>query len=170
MNSSLRNMLDSLTEAYQLPIDIDEILEEDNVTSNLDGGEGQLNTPFAFSKKVKDPDDLSYSEPVHHTEKFYKKFESIQANLEDKIARLNERSYQDFKQDDSKNEKEKINGHIIEINRKLREVEQMINHASKLKLETGADHGIFWKGTIGNFLKIREKLTRLSNKIVEFSS
>jgi hypothetical protein len=52
----------------------------------------------------------------------------------------------------------------------LREVEQMINHAGKLKMESGADQTVFWKGTLGNFQKIKERLNRLSNKIVEMNS
>ena len=110
-----------------------------------------------YCGKEKDWEDVSYSETVHPSEHYFKKIEST----------INELSYGDFKGDDTKNEKQKINSNLIEMNRKLREVEQMINHASKLKTESGSDSGVFWKGTLGSFVKIKERLNRLSQKIVE---
>lgn len=174
MNTSLQNLLNQLNENFKIPEqqyssqeELDELLDEENTTSNLDGGEGQPNTPYAFRKKVKNPKDLSYTQSVNPTERFYRKWEVVFNDLQNS---LNEVSYKDYKSDSTRNERQKINGHIIEINKKLREVEQMINHASKLKLETGSDQTVFWKGTLGNFLKIKERLNRLSNKITEFNS
>lgn len=80
-----------------------------------------------------------------------------------------EANYNDFKNDPNTNPKQKINSHILEINKRLREVEQMITHASKLKTETGADQSVFWKGTLGSFKKIDERLLRLSSKIRELN-
>lgn len=173
MNNSLRNMLQQLNEAYEIPIqedcndDLDELFEEENTTSNLDGGEGQSNTPFAFSKKVNDPKDVAYPKKVNSTERFYKKMEEVCNRLNSRVDEIN---YNDYRNDPNRTQKQKINFNILEINKKLREVEQMITHASKLKTETGTGQDVFWKGTIGNFLKIKERLNRLSNKIVEFSS
>lgn len=166
MNTSLQNLLQRLDENTNRWED-EEDLTEENVTSNLDGGQGPQKTPFAFSKKVKDPDDDSYSEPVVHTERFYKKIEDSYNKLQKQIQEIN---YKDFKTDSSKSTTQKINSNVLEINKKLREVEQMINHAAKLKTESGADQTVFWKGTIGSFLKIKERLNRLSNKIVEMNS
>lgn len=161
MNSSLKNLIQQLNENFYLEEDCeDEIeLEEDN--SGNSGGEYM--TPNAFSKKVQDPDDVSYSKKVESSDRFYKK-------IEESINRIDEASYNDYRNDDTKSERQKINGNIIEINRKLREVEQMIGHASKLKLETGAGSDIYWKQTGRSFLKIKERLVRLTSKIVEISS
>lgn len=168
MNSSLQNILDRLGESYNIPEDCEiDNLEEENTTSNLDGGQGQPNTPFAFTKKVQTTTDISYSEPVHPTEKFYKKIDDSYIRLQKRIDELN---YNDYRSDQTKTERQKINSNIIEINKKLREVETMLNHASKLKLETGSDQTVFWKGTLGNFLKIKERLNRLSTKITEMNS
>ena len=156
MNNSLKSIITQLSENFIG-------LEETNVTSNLDGGEGQPNTPYAFSKKVHIPDEEGYSEPVHPTDRFFKQIDDI-------YRRVNEANYNDFKKDDTRNERTKINEHIVLINRKLREVEQMINHASRLKLETGSNQTVFWKGTLNNFTKINERLIRLSNKIREMSA
>lgn len=130
-------------------------IDEDNTTGSGEAFE----TPFAFGKKVKRPNDASYSKEVDETHNFFKKFES----------KINEIAYNDYKKDETRNEKQKINANIIEMNKKLREVEQMINHASKLKLETGQDQGVFWKGTINSFVKIKERLNRLTNKLVEIT-
>lgn len=173
MNISLKQLLDELHESFEPEDD----LTEDNVTSNLDGGLGQPQTPSAFRKSVKEPDDDSYSEDVEETDLFFKKFESIQNRINAKVEALNknhgniikEVNYKDYKNDDSKTERQKINSNILEINKKLREVEQMVNHAKRLKVETGAGSDVFWKGTISSFLKIKERLNRLSNKIVEMN-
>lgn len=126
----------------------------------IDEENGEVyDTPYAFSKKVEEPDDAAYSEPVDSTERFYKKIEE----------RINEIAYSDFKKDSTKNERQKINNHILEINKKLREVEQMITHAHKLKNESGQDSGVFWKRTQGSFIKIKERLNRLTSKIVEIT-
>lgn len=148
MNTSLLNLLDRLDE---------------NMNTTSDGE--VVDTPYAFSKKIQDPDDDAFSEDVPETDLFFKKMEESLL----KIQKLTELNYKDYKSDGSRTERQKINSNILEINKKLREVEQMIGHASKLKLETGADQSVFWKGTLGNFLKIKERLNRLSNKIVEMS-
>jgi len=167
LNQSIKSLINRLDENFNMWEEIEEELDEDaNTTSNLDGGQGPQKTPYAFSKKVKEPDDPSYSERVTPTSYFYKKIEDNYNRLQNQLSEIN---YQDYKKDSTRTSTQKINTNIQEINKKLREVEQMINHASKLKLESGADESIFWKGTIGSFLKIKEKLNRLSNKIVEIS-
>lgn len=166
MNSSLRNLISQLNENFNIEEDCDDEmeLEEDPLAEDNSGNSGgEYMTPNAFSKKVQDPDDASYSKKVESTDRFFKK-------IEETIQRLDEASYNDYKNDDTKSERQKINGNIIEINRKLREVEQMISHASKLKLETGQGSDIYWKATGRSFLKIKERLVRLTNKIVEISS
>lgn len=164
MNSSLRDILEALDQNYQFPI------EEENTTSNIDGGQGQPQTPYAFSKKVIEPDDISYSEPVEDTDRFYKKIEDIYCKISDKVQSLNEARYGDYAADDTQTHRQKINNHVLEINKKLREVEQMVNHASRLKSESGSNQGVFWKKTVGSFVKIKERLNRLSSKIVEMGS
>lgn len=76
-------------------------------------------------------------------------------------------NYNDYRNDNSKSNRQKINTNIKNINSMLREVEQLINHAGRLKTESGADQSVFWKGTSTQFLKIKERLNRLSSKILE---
>ena len=108
-----------------------------------------------------------YVKKVQHTDKFLKTWEAIDRSIAKIVS---EASYGDFKDDSSRTTRQKINTSIIEINRKLREVDQMITHASKLKLESGADQSVFWKGTLKNFQKIDERLLKLSTKIREINT
>lgn len=161
MNSSLKGLISQLNENFNIQHLEEELddLEEINDT----GSGGEYMTPNAFRKTEKEVDDVSYSEDVPDTNRFYKR-------IEETINRIDEANYKDYRNDDSKSERQKINGNIIEINKKLREVEQMISHASKLKNEISSGSDIYWKGTLGSFLKIKERLVRLSNKIVEMNS
>ena len=174
MSSDIRRLMEEINQSRLMTKqDLDEFLEEDddcveeNVTSNIDGGEGQPKTPFAFRKDEKDPKTKSYGweSKVPKTNLYFQKIQDIYNRLS-----LNELSYSDFRNDDSLSERQKINTNILEIGKKLREVEQMVNHASKLKLESGADQSVFWKGTISKFTKINERLLRLSSKIREIGA
>lgn len=59
----------SLTNIYnhinELEDEGEEEICEDNTTSSLDGGEGMQQTPNAFRRKVKKPDDTIYSETIN---------------------------------------------------------------------------------------------------------
>jgi hypothetical protein len=148
-------------------------VEEMNITGNLDGGLGQISTPFAFqdtppSKSDKDKEKKNLEGPykekpimskINFEEKLYKRI----------ISTLNELKYSEYRDDDTQPLRKKINSTITEINTKLKEVETMINHANRLKQESGSDQNIFWKSTLNKFGNIDERLIKLSNKIREFS-
>ena len=51
----------------------------------------------------------------------------------------------------------------------LAEIERVVGHNVKLKLETGVDSSHFWKGTSRRFGKIGERLIKISNKLKELS-
>lgn len=118
-------------------------VNEDNSTSNLDGGLGQPKTPFAFRKKVKKPCDPIYD--------------------------VNEVAYKDWASDESLTSKQKINKEISEVSKKLFEIDRMITRSKKLKTEIGADENIFWKDTYSKFNKINERLLKISSKLREFN-
>lgn len=171
MTSSLKYILESIDARFgkllEVEDDDDEMLDEDNTTASIEG----FDTPEAFGKK-KHKSDGAYSEPVPETHNFYKKIAESIAAVDSEVNKKNifELAYPDFKSDDTKTDRQKINLNIKEINRKLSEVEQMITHAGKLKIEIGVDNTVFWKGTVERFSKINEKLLRLSNKIREMNS
>ena len=86
------------------------------------------------------------------------------------IAEMFGLNYKDFKADDSKNPKQKVNGAIKEINKKLFEINRIINRASKLKKEAGVGRDSYWKSTGPRMTKIAERLIKVSQKLRELAS
>jgi hypothetical protein len=61
--------------------------------------------------------------------------------------------------------KKKVNLAIKEINRKLYEVEHLVNQNSKLKTEMGVNQGQFWESTKIRFGKISERMLKITRNI-----
>ena len=142
-----------------------EEIEEANVTGNLDGGEGPIKTPNAFSKS-KDEDDLDddHIEVLGYKKSKEKKMntaklESLERKLENKI---NEISYKEYKKDDSRKDYQKINDSIKKINSMMYKMERIVNQNSKLKQEAGVHNGQYWKSTQARFQKISERMVKIS--------
>ena len=152
----------------------EEEIDENNVTSNMDGGAGPPKTPNAFSKS-KDEDDLD----TDHIEVLgYKKAKKSKINteskamkeLEDKLEQLIEATYKDYKNDDSMKAHQKVNKSIKEINRLMWEVEKIVNQNTKLKTEMGVHNGQYWKSTQKRFGKISERMLKVARNLKELSS
>jgi hypothetical protein len=82
-NSNVTRLFSKLNEQFGSadgidPDDSEEEISEENTTSNLDGGAGQIQTPYAFSKKAKYPKDGAYTKKVEPTDRFFKKWEQFQ--------------------------------------------------------------------------------------------
>ena len=86
------------------------------------------------------------------------------------IAEMFGLNYKDFKADDSKNPKQKVNGAIKEISKKLFEINRIISRASKLKQEAGVGRDSYWKSTGPRMTKIAERLIKVSQKLRELAS
>lgn len=150
----------------------DEELDENNVTANMDGGAGPPKTPHAFAKSEDELDN-------DHIEVFgYKKAKKTKMNtesksmkkLEDKLEKLIEATYRDYKNDDSMKSHQKVNNSIKEINRLMYEVEKIVNQNTKLKNETGVHNGQYWKSTQKRFGKISERMLKVAHKLKELSA
>ena len=149
-----------------------EEIEEANVTANLDGGEGPIKTPHAFSKS-KDEDDLDDDhievlgyKKSKENKMNTKKLESLENKLESKI---NEISYKEFKKDENLKQHQKINHSIKEINSMMFKLERIVNQNAKLKTEVGVDSAKYWKSTQNRFGKISERMLNVARKIKELS-
>ena len=149
-----------------------EEIEEANVTGNLDGGEGPVKTPNAFSKS-KDEDDLDDDhievlgyKKAKESKMNSKKLESLESKLENKI---NEISYKEYKKDDNLKQHQKINHSIKEINSMMFKLERIVNQNAKLKTEVGVDSAKYWKSTQNRFGKISERMLNVARKIKELS-
>lgn len=146
---SLRNLIKRLVEE-----------EIENLEEDMSTGEGEVYlTPKAFSKngKVKPINDPVYSDKSNINRK------------NRNVGPVTEISYSAFKNDTEQTPKQKINGNIREIAKRLAEVEQLMVHAKKLRSET-EDNNVYWKGTVGAFGKISERMNRISNRIKEMWS
>ena len=158
-------------------IDIDaliEELEELDEISTADGA-GPYDTPFAFtgkSKKNKDKRKKIAKQAGYMIAKKIKKSRAMgessmkHSEIIKEIFGLN---YKDFKKDESKNSRQKVNGCIKEINKKLFEVERIIGRASKLKTEDGVSSDNYWKSTKPRMSKIAERLIKVSHKLRELA-
>ena len=162
----MRSFLKEIEEKF------DEI-EEANVTANLDGGEGPIKTPHAFSKRKaeEDLDDdhievLGYKKSKEK-EMNTKKLESLERKLESKI---NEISYKEFKKDDTRKQHQKINDSIKEINSMMFKLERIVNQNTKLKTEAGVHNGQYWKSTQKRFGKISERMLKVARNLKELSA
>ena len=154
--------------------DEEETTDEANVTGNLDGGAGPPKTPAAFAKS-QDEDDLD----TDHIEVLgYKKTKNKKLNtetkvikrLEDKLEKLIEATYKDYKNDDSMKAHQKVNRSIKEINRLMWEVEKIVNQNTKLKTEMGVSNEQYWKSTTRRFGKISERMLKVAHKLKELGS
>jgi TolA-binding protein len=162
----MRNLIKEIEDRF-------EEIEEANVTGNLDGGEGPVKTPHAFSKS-KDEEDLDddhievlgmkKSKENHMNTK---KLESLERKLENKI---NEISYKEYKKDENLKQHQKINHSIKEINSMMFKLERIVNQNTKLKTESGVHNGQYWKSTQKRFGKISERMLKVARSLKELSS
>ena len=82
-------------------------------------------------------------------------------------VKLNEVSYKNYKQDESKTAVQKINHNILEVNKKIRELAQKLNHSIKLKSESKLTDSIHWKRTNEALRKMHQRIAVLSEKANE---
>ena len=171
-------LLEQLESAFEVLESKDTLQEEDideaNVTGNMDGGAGPIKTPNAFAKS-KDEDDLD----TDHIEVLgYKKAKKSKINtesktmkkLEDKLERIIEATYRDYKKDDSMKAHQKVNQSIKEINRMMYEVEKIVNQNTKLKSEMGVSNEQYWQSTQKRFSKISERMLKVARSLKELSA
>ena len=137
---------------------IDEIVKEDDLdeastTANVAGYE----TPNAFSSNRKKDKEKEEDNATNSTG--YKI-----------VKELYSQNYPAFKKDETKNSKQKVNGAIQEINKRLFQLERIIGRASKLKKEAGVSSDNYWKSTRPRMTKIAERLLKVSHKLREMAS
>ncbi len=154
----------------QLELQDEDELDESNVTANLDGGAGPPRTPYAFAKSEDDVDDnhievLGYKK----SKKSNQHFESV-LKIDSQLENLIEATYRAYRKDETFSAKKKVNLAIKEINRKLYEVEHLVNQNTKLKMEMGIGQGQYWESTKVRFGKISERMLKISRKIKELGA
>jgi len=169
--SYISNTLQMLREGVQLPKDIldkEGIETDDEVKSNEDeieevstsaGVPGYL-TPNAFGKNP-DPEILGYKKVKKVKESSY---------MEISKSLFLEGTYSDYKKDTTLSAKQKVNKAIHEVNKRMFEIERVINQNLKLKQEMSVDTSQFWKSSKNKLYKISERLVRLAHKIKDLNA
>ena len=162
----MRNLIKEIEDKF-------EEIEEANVTGNLDGGEGPVKTPHAFSKsKEEDELDSDHIEVLGYkkakeSKMNSKKLKSLERKLETKI---NEISYKEYKKDENLKQHQKINHSIKEINSMMFKLERIVNQNTKLKTEAGVHNGQYWESTQRRFSKISERMLKVARNLKELSA
>jgi hypothetical protein len=162
----MRNLIKEIEDKF-------EEIEEANVTGDLDGGEGPVKTPHAFSKsKEEDELDSDHIEVLGYkkakeSKMNSKKLESLERKLETKI---NEISYKEYKKDENLKQHQKINHSIKEINSMMFKLERIVNQNTKLKTEAGVHNGQYWESTQRRFSKISERMLKVARNLKELSA
>jgi len=173
---SLNKTIDELVDLY-----LDEELDEISVAANA----GHYDTPMAFTggkakyekKRKKRATAAGYTlakkkkKPVFYGAK-YKKTKPLGEAMKHSeiISEIFGLNYPSFKKDDTKNSRQKVNGAIKEINKRLFEIERIIGRATKLKKEAGVSKDNYWKSSTPRMKKIAERLLKVSHKLRELSA
>ena len=82
-----------------------------------------------------------------------------------KLESVTEGRYQDYRNDDSLNPRQKIGYSMREVRDKLNELDKLVKMNVRLKNEIGVDSTSYWKRTHGAMKKISERLVKLANKV-----
>ena len=167
--------LDELVDLY-----LEDDLEEISTTAGVPG----YQTPMAFTgglpkyekRRKKTAMSGGYKlakkkkKPVYYGAK-YKPTKPLGENMKhsEVIAEIFGLNYPSFKKDDTKNSRQKVNGAIKEINRRLFQIERIINRTAKLKKEAGVTSDKYWKSTGPRMNKIAERLLKVSRKLREMA-
>ena len=149
----------------------EDVIEEANVTGNLDGGEGPPRTPYAFGKEEDEKGSAEKlgMKKMSKSNKHYRKVESTYKRMINQMEGLNEVSYREFKKDPTSTPQQKVNRGIMEVNKMLSEMEKIVTNNLRLKTEMGVQSNHFWKTTGKRFAKINERMVRIANRLKELS-
>jgi hypothetical protein len=83
---------------------------------------------------------------------------------------LNEVSYSDFKRNTESTPRQKIARGISQVGKMIKEIERIINHNFRLKMELDMNSGTFLRSTNKRIHELGAQLKRLENKLREFSN
>lgn len=122
-------------------------LEEISVTGGIAG----YQTPHAFSKRKKPKNKIKYP--------------GVAEALEQRYEQLIE-GYREYTTSDPKKSPEsKVNETIVEVSKKLREIEEAVRNASRLKEESGITREGYKKRTNKALNTISERLVKISERV-----
>jgi len=105
------------------------------------------------------PTDDRKLEPVSHM------YNKVQEAMDSKYEAIIE-SYRKFTTDDATTSPEqKVKKTIREVSKRLQEIEEMVNHSSRLKIESGLSRDGYGKSVNTALTKISERLTKIAERV-----
>jgi len=155
----MKSMKQSISRNELIEI-IKEIIREMNeasVTGNVAGYETQNAFSGGLAKNKKKKKDL---------------IKRLHMKLVDKIdeSSINEAKYYEYRNDDTRNPKQKIWHNVREVRDSLMKLERSLKHAIKLKNEQGMDSRTYYKYAKNSFPKIQERLIKMAKRVGELSA
>ena len=152
----------------ELNLDSDDELDEHNVTGAIAG----YSTPNAIRKKPKKvayatgiEESINTTPSLQSNKETHQYSESAEEIMDRKYEQLIE-GYRNFASGDSKiTPEKKVKNTIKEIAKKLQEIEEMVNHNSRLKIESGITSSVYGISEKKALTKISERLTKISERV-----
>ena len=149
-------------------LDSDDELDEHNVTGAIAG----YSTPNTIRKKPKKvayatgiEESINTTPSLQSNKETHQYSESAEEIMDRKYEQLIE-GYRNFASGDSKiTPEKKVKNTIKEIAKKLQEIEEMVNHNSRLKIESGITSSVYGISEKKALTKISERLTKISERV-----
>jgi hypothetical protein len=143
----------------------EELNEDEIEEASTSAGAGSYMTPKAFGKRT----NPNLKQSTGYTDvpktKLHTEYDYVQEAMDRKYEQLIE-GYRDFALSDAKmSPAKKVNASIREVAKKLKEIEETINHTGRLKTESGIAHSGFSSGTHNALRKISERLIKISERV-----
>ena len=162
---SLSKEIDKLFEEL---LNKEEEMDEVSTTANVAG----YQTPYAFVDKDDEKSKKKAKRAATNSTgyKLVDEKKSKRSKHKDIMAEIYGLNYKSYKNDSSMSPKQKVNGAIREVAKKMLAVERIVNRNIKLKTEAGVDSGQYWKSTRTSMKKIYERMIRVANKLRELSA
>ena len=142
---------------------------KDETPQHPESEEEVMNDKFSFSDKEQDWHNKSYEYPSKHMPNKPRRTSankpSVFEMMDTKYEQLIE-SYRAYATGDAKSTPEqKIKHTIKEVARQLKEIEQTVNYASRLKTESGVARNGYGSTVEAALTKISEKLIKISERV-----
>jgi hypothetical protein len=149
MEDKLREVIRNIVREMMTQDELEEITTSSSVATP--------SVPFAFKKTDgTDEDDENDDEFV------------ARINQSTGFKKVNENRWHDLRKSDG-SPRQKVGRGVSQVNKQLSEIETFLRWYGKIKKEGDLKSDQYWKRTQKNLLKIRERLTKIQNRISELS-
>jgi hypothetical protein len=146
---------------YEVRSYIKKLRKEGSTTANADGyltANAWVGDEDAEGTQAIDVEDEQYS------------FSVKPSKITPHLIQLKEANYKSFKEDTSGSHVQKVNRKVLEINQRLREISQALDHSIKLKNESAIDNSRYWKKTNEAMLKMKARISEVNKKISQLAN